>query len=1251
MYSNNKYRLKNGDVIFMDEKQIGDEKFNVNKVENNTKINILHLSDIHLGSKQNAETYINQLRNDLWYNLNVNRLDYIVISGDIGKFSLPEEYHAACYLISEICKDFKLDFDKVIIAPGNHDLNWDLAKKAYPSKEKLHVFEKIFKKFNQNDGKILEPKQEILKLRFDNFNTYFYKMINGNDYPVEYAEQGIIQCYKEDKILFLTLNSCWQIDHLNLKNQAINMDAINGAISKIKNKYDDYLKIVIFHHPIFSNEKIKDESPMKQFSQIGFQIHMHGHIHQAKKIYYEENGKSAINTIGAGTFGAPASEQVSGIPLQYNLLIFDKIKHQIKVNTRKKIEPNGAWEPDAIYYDKNRELKPYYYIPLTIKRENEKFDYFSIPELNKDFVNRQSEQRKLIDSLDNKHIIIIRGMAGVGKTDLAATIGHNLKNNDYNIYWTEIRPCDSFNSLTRNIAKFLSKNGYYKLLEYIENNVIDFTEIVNYLIEALNYNKYILFFDNYHVIEKKQKIKIDELFYMLGSNLKDSTIIITSRYKPEFINRFKYKQNIILDEKIEVFDLSTVSEYLSMKKVQLTPGQFNKIKKIITHPFTLDFFAKNIERKDINEIVDTLSKLDVDKIKEFLIENVLNDLSEEKREILDVISVFRSSVDYETMEFIIHKDKVMEQNILDLNNQSLLKKQAYGYNVHDILKKYCYSMMSISKRKSLHKSIGEYYMSLEIQPEYFLEASHHLIKNNGIIDDDIIEYFLKAPNDLYYIFIINEFLKEEQTLIDKNNKIFDLFDKFILSNNIEIVNAFILEYGDYFNKIHSIDEDASFEVYHKIIESYTDEKVLGAVSQSVKSIAKNYPVECLDIWKKVVNVNKQLAVAIVGFINDVNIKSEDYINFLKDILHHIPDGLKQYYIGEFSRKWGLNEYQHARVSDHLKTIRELYEIDVFDSLKYIEETYKLMNPWFSVQILSEFIKLDKHRVMLLLRNIVDYNKKTWPMMLFHVSDILSMSLGKNELNNINIFLNERSDKYSILVGIRTLDLLSNSDKFETKELLDYLNPFLEHDNTTIQKIAKNTERIIKKDYKYEIKQKNFNSLMTIVKICVNPKGLVSMLKTGFCPTEQFTIAVWSWGTIKTIEKYDTDEILKVGESALINENPVMIDGSNWAMHKLQAEPDKFVEILYKYGFKDKETTYKYVSVPWIILMGNLVPETVNYYLKKIMLDEDEAVFSLIGNLRFYKNQEPQERKNILNTLCSHNNKDISGFADFLLNGI
>ncbi|MFZ3059200.1 MAG: hypothetical protein WA102_05610 [Candidatus Methanoperedens sp.] len=52
-----------------------------------------------------------------------------------------------------------------------------------------------------------------------------------------------------------------------------------------------------------------------------------------------------------------------------------------------------------------------------------------------------------------------------------------------------------------------------------------------------------------------------------------------------------------------------------------------------------------------------------------------------------------------------------------------------------------------------------------------------------------------------------------------------------------------------------------------------------------------------------------------------------------------------------------------------------------------------------------------------------------------------------------------------------------------------------------------------------------------------------------------------------------------------------------------------------------------------------------------MKDEDEAALSLIENLRLYKNQDKRNREEILRYLIKHKNRDISGFADLLLNGI
>ena len=87
---------------------------------------------------------------------------------------------------------------------------------------------------------------------------------------------------------------------------------------------------------------------------------MHGHIHEASEGFHKYDDSRRIQIIGAGTFGAPAKEQVTGIPLQYNLLTFDPRNAQMTVSTRKKEKPEGAWSADARWGDKKKDPKAWY---------------------------------------------------------------------------------------------------------------------------------------------------------------------------------------------------------------------------------------------------------------------------------------------------------------------------------------------------------------------------------------------------------------------------------------------------------------------------------------------------------------------------------------------------------------------------------------------------------------------------------------------------------------------------------------------------------------------------------------------------------------------------------------------------------------------------------------------------------------------------------------------------------------------------
>ena len=91
-----------------------------------------------------------------------------------------------------------------------------------------------------------------------------------------------------------------------------------------------------------------------------------------------------------------------------------------------------------------------------------------------DFVNRNAEQNNLEELIkQKKHMIIIQGIAGIGKTQIAAKFMENIKTKgDYITYWRELRDAYSFDLIINDskghgIAGFLRENNDSELADYI----------------------------------------------------------------------------------------------------------------------------------------------------------------------------------------------------------------------------------------------------------------------------------------------------------------------------------------------------------------------------------------------------------------------------------------------------------------------------------------------------------------------------------------------------------------------------------------------------------------------------------------------------------------------------------------------------------------------------------------------------------------------------------------------------------------
>jgi small GTP-binding protein len=326
-------------------------------------IHILHLSDLHFEDGTFADVCRTQLETDLIQELDIRRLEYLVISGDVANRSTGKEYDAAFAMVDGLVKRFGLDASRVVVVPGNHDVNWEMSKKAYPFVFKDDLLSPLSTEIHIPAGEAgaLVRNDELYRQRFAHFNTHFYRRIySGQDYPPEYADQALLVERPEDRILFLGLNSCWQLDHHFRNRVGIHMPAVAKVLDKLNDGcYDGWLKIAVWHHPVTGGDAMNDAF-LEQLTVHGFQIAVHGHIHEAKQGFYHYDDQHGIRIIGAGTFGAPSKEQVTGIPLQYNLLTFDPRTGEMTIKTRKKEKPEGAWSADARWCDKQKDPKAWY---------------------------------------------------------------------------------------------------------------------------------------------------------------------------------------------------------------------------------------------------------------------------------------------------------------------------------------------------------------------------------------------------------------------------------------------------------------------------------------------------------------------------------------------------------------------------------------------------------------------------------------------------------------------------------------------------------------------------------------------------------------------------------------------------------------------------------------------------------------------------------------------------------------------------
>lgn len=304
-------------------------------------VRILHLSDLHFTGAEAVNGLVQPLLNDLHGPLKAGRIDYLVASGDFADKCSDTGYAKAGEFLKVLQEKLKVVPESTVLCPGNHDV--DIKLKCYQYEYAAPAGLASNEVVKLSDGGFLVRDRANYALRFERFRK-LHLDVAGREYPQELGLQGTVQYFKQTGILFLTLNTAWEIDHRNMERATVNHDALGHALEQCRDHYAEAkLRIAVWHHAIRGQRVIQEQRFLEQVQQAGFRICLHGDIHEeAFESVGKWNGRE-LYVVGSGSFG----QYGEGTPHLYNLLEVAPDLKTVTLSLRAK-KTGGAYGAHAV---------------------------------------------------------------------------------------------------------------------------------------------------------------------------------------------------------------------------------------------------------------------------------------------------------------------------------------------------------------------------------------------------------------------------------------------------------------------------------------------------------------------------------------------------------------------------------------------------------------------------------------------------------------------------------------------------------------------------------------------------------------------------------------------------------------------------------------------------------------------------------------------------------------------------------------
>lgn len=350
-------------------------------------ISILHIADLHKKADDNFDNLLNSLVEDCdsYTAKGITKPNVIVVSGDLIRGGKPEEiskqYQETKEFLEKLTDHFlKGDKSRIIIVPGNHDVDWNVSAEAMvsipepkvclaatmtedESSKAIQEYEGARKTYNNTKDLFLKGKrptyrwdwkrqelkeivkEDVYNKRLEQF-AIFYHDFYGDDYPLEPEQQVKLFDLKDDGICFVGFNSCYQNDHLNRAGKIIPVSVVEAKKQIRELPEGERLFIGVWHHNVKGLPHVDnylDYQILNSILGMGIKIALHGHQHysgvvEEYKDVYDEQERMLLFSTGS-LYGA-IDQLAYGTPRQYNIIEMEQKGRELHVTVHLRQDNN-----------------------------------------------------------------------------------------------------------------------------------------------------------------------------------------------------------------------------------------------------------------------------------------------------------------------------------------------------------------------------------------------------------------------------------------------------------------------------------------------------------------------------------------------------------------------------------------------------------------------------------------------------------------------------------------------------------------------------------------------------------------------------------------------------------------------------------------------------------------------------------------------------------------------------------------------